>query len=96
LSDRVVSTTDSISERSGAAVNSIATLPPEKNSTPESPPNHPTSEVMGLTISQLIGKLGKTRQAIESARDKGTLREWGYRAEKKNARNWLYWAVDAG
>jgi hypothetical protein len=44
-------------------------------------------------MAQLVAKIGKTRQAIESARDKGTLREFGYRAEKVG-RNWLYWAVD--
>jgi hypothetical protein len=75
----------------------IATPPSKKNHTPESPQNHPTFETVhdegkGLTMAELVEKLGKTRQAIEGARDKGTLGEWGYRA-KKVGRNWLYWAV---
>ena len=44
-------------------------------------------------MAQLVEKLGKTRQAIESARDKGALGEFGYRAEK-NGRNWVYWTAD--
>ena len=44
-------------------------------------------------MAELVEKLGKTRQAIESARDKGALEEFGYRAEK-NGRNWLYWIAD--
>jgi hypothetical protein len=44
-------------------------------------------------MGELTIKIGKTRQAIESARDKGTLGEFGYKAEK-NGRNWLYYPLD--
>jgi hypothetical protein len=90
--NRVVSTTDS-----NAPGGMVATPPPKKNPTLDSSQIHPrnlTQEVegKGLTMAELVEKLGKTRQAIEGARDKGTLGEWGYRAQKVG-RNWLYWAV---
>jgi hypothetical protein len=80
------------------SLDSIATPPPKKNPSGESPANRRQSETAhvegkGLTMAQLVEKLGKTRQTIEGARDKGTLGEWGYRAQKVG-RNWLYWAVD--
>ena len=46
----------------------------------------------GLKIAELVEKLGKSRQAIESARDKGTLSEIGYRADK-NGKNWFYYPL---
>lgn len=86
MSDRVKST------------DSIATTPPiKKNPPPLYPHSTPTFEASeveskGLKIAELVEKLGKTRQAIESARDKGTLSESGYRAEK-NGRGWFYYPV---
>lgn len=79
---RVVTTTDSIA---------IATTPPPKKNPPTSKAQK--GEGKGLTMAELVEKLGKTRQAIESARDKGTLGEFGFHAEK-NGRNWLYWEAD--
>ena len=72
---------------------------PRKNLSGEPPANLRQSETAhdegkGLTMTELVAKIGKPRQAIESARDKGTLGEFGYRAEK-NGRNWLYWEMSS-
>ncbi len=100
MSDRVVTTTDSIAQARHKAV-AIATITPTPEDLPtakpipDSTPIFEASEVesKGLKIAELVEKLGKTRQAIESARSKGTLSEIGYRAEK-NGRNWLYYPLE--
>jgi biotin operon repressor len=46
-----------------------------------------------LTRADLAEKLGKSRQSIEQRRDKGTLEEWGYRADKIGS-NWYYFSLD--
>jgi hypothetical protein len=46
-----------------------------------------------LTRNEIAEKLGKSRQAIEARRDKGTLEEWSYRAEKIDG-NWYYFPIE--
>jgi biotin operon repressor len=46
-----------------------------------------------LTRSEIAEVLGKSRQSIELRRDKGTLEEWGYRAEKSDG-NWYYFPIE--
>jgi hypothetical protein len=46
-----------------------------------------------LTRSEIAVVLGKSRQSIELRRDKGTLAEWGYRAEKIDG-NWYYFPIE--
>ena len=45
-----------------------------------------------LTRDEIVEKLGKSRQVIEARRNKGTLSEWGYRAEQVG-RNWYYYPI---
>ena len=46
----------------------------------------------GLSVSEVVAKTGRTRQAIEKSRDKNTLSELGYRAEKVQL-NWRYYPL---
>jgi hypothetical protein len=43
--------------------------------------------------SEIVEKLGKSRQTIETRRDKGKLEEWGYRAEKIDG-TWWYFSIE--
>ena len=45
-----------------------------------------------VPIAEVLAKTGKTRQAIERLRDKGTLAELGYRAEKVGSK-WRYYST---
>jgi hypothetical protein len=46
-----------------------------------------------LIRSEIVEVLGKSRQSIETRRDKGTLEEWGYRPEKIDG-NWYYFPIE--
>ncbi len=94
MSDRVVSITDSIAEGGSKTIAPATTPPPEIQTPPDNPhPTHISVESKELKIAELVEKLGKTRQAIESARDKGTLADFGYKADK-NGRNWFYYPLE--
>ncbi|GFE70039.1 hypothetical protein [Chroococcus sp. FPU101] len=47
----------------------------------------------GLSVDLLVEQLGMTRQGIEYKRDKGTLEQLGYRAEKEGKR-WKYYKLE--
>lgn len=55
-----------------------------------------TSAIVGdggrYTITELVIKLGLTRQSIEGRRKRGTLHELGYRAEQLNSK-WFYYSI---
>jgi hypothetical protein len=61
----------------------IGTKPLPKRTRPEG----------AIDRSEIVKKLGKSRQTIETRRDKGTLAEWGYRAEKIDG-TWWYFSIE--
>ena len=106
MSDRVVSTTDSIAldtptpETVLGGGENLDNTPLKSPLTPlEDLPltNTPDSPaIVGgvgrYTIAELVIKLGLTRQSIESRRKKGTLHELGYSAEQLNSK-WFYYSI---
>jgi hypothetical protein len=53
---------------------------------------------MRYSVQEIVEMTGRTRQAIERMRDRGTLNEIGWRAEKKGDRWWytsLRWGDEA-
>jgi hypothetical protein len=106
VSDRLVSTTDSIALDTPTPETALggdenldntplgSSLTPLEDLTGTNTLDTPALAVGGgsYTIAELVIKLGKTRQSIEGRRKRGTLHELGYRAEQLNSK-WFYYSI---